>query len=423
MSLDQLIYPKGMVHRLPALTYIHVLDTNTQAIRLETGPKTFVCLSGQKVVFGPEQFVTVPPQQYVTVSNPCMVDQTGAVVLDKNGQALLRHGDVEVRTERSPFALFPGEKLDHAVKALPTVAMNAALRMEATRDIVAPDGKIIHKVGEEWLELGPKVLIPHPGARIVSTVTNHLIAADEALHIRASRDLIDFEGKKRLAGEEYLVKFVGSYLPILDEVVLAKLTATILTPKVALLLQAKLTFTDQFGKRRKVGERWLVTQQDTDSYIPGVEETIVHTQTITTLTARQYCVVENPLDENGRNRYGVQEIRRGPQTFFLQPDEFLAQPITDVLVLQEDDAYELMAREKFEDEVAPGKTVTRMPGQIWRIVGPKEYWKPLQVDIRNTFKPVLKLPSFGIILFDFGQLIGLALGFLAVMIFLLTRLF
>lgn len=35
MSLDQLVYPQGMVHRLPAMTYIHVLDTNTQVRNVE----------------------------------------------------------------------------------------------------------------------------------------------------------------------------------------------------------------------------------------------------------------------------------------------------------------------------------------------------------------------------------------------------
>jgi major vault protein len=360
--------------------------------------------------------VTVPPQQYVTVSNPAVVDKEGAVVLDKNGQALLRHGDVEVRTERSPFPLYPGEKLDHAVKPLPTVPVNGATRMEATRDIIAADGKIIRKVGEEWLELGPKVLIPHPGARIVSSVSNILIAPDEALRMRASKDLIDFQGKKRIAGEEYMVRIVGSYLPIIDEVVLGKVSATVLTPKLALLLQAKTTFTDQFGFDRKVGEQWLVTNENTESYIPGVEEILVRTVPITTLTSRQYCVVENPKDETGQNRYGVSEIRRGPQTFFLQPDEVLIQQITDVTVLQERDALELMAMEKFEDEVAPGKTVTRLPGQIWRISGPKEYWRPLQVSTRSQLVPVVHLPSLGIVIFDPTPLTVSAVGFLVLLI-------
>lgn len=363
--------------------------------------------------------MTVPPQQYVTVSNPVVIDKTGAVVLDKNGQAILQHGDSEVRTERSPFPLYPGEKLEHAVRPLPTVPLNGAMRMEATRDIVAADGKIVHKVGEEWLEIGPKVLIPHPGARMVSQVSNYLIAPNEALHIRAARDLLDAAGTKRIAGEEYLVRTVGSYLPILDEQVIGKVTATVLTPKVALLVQAKLTFVDQFGVQRKIGEQWLVTNDKTESYIPGVEESIIVTVPITTLSARQYCVVANPVDpDTGLNQFGKSEIRRGPQTFFLQPYEVINQGPLEVTVLQEDEAIELMATEKFEDVVAPGKTITRHPGQTWRIVGPREYWMPLEVILQTRLNAVLRIPSIGIMVFDRGQIYAVV-----ALLFLLFALF
>lgn len=370
------------------------------------------------MIFGPEKFVTVPPQHYTTISNPVQVDKLGKVVLDQNGQALLQHGDVEVRTEQSPFPLYPGESLAHAVRALPTVPVNSAMRMEATRDIVAPDGKILHKVGVEWLEIGPKVLIPHPGARIVSQVSNYLIAPNEALHMRANRDLVDTEGKKRIAGEEYLVRTVGSYLPILDEVVVGKVTATVLTPKVALLVAAKVTFTDQFGTRRKIGEQWLVTNEQTESYIPGVEETLLRTVPITALSARQYCVVENPADAaTGKNQYGVKEIRRGPLTFFLQPDEVIVSGPTDVTVLQEDQAMELIAMEEFDDEVS-GKVTKRHAGQVWRLVGPKEYWMPLQAQLRTYLRPVVHIPSLGIMIFDYSQLYAIGIAFIAFLVLL-----
>ena len=371
------------------------------------------------MIFGPEKFVTVPPQHYTTIANPVLVDKDGKVMVDQNGQALLQHGDVEVRTEQAPFPLYPGERLEHAVRPLPTVPVNAAMRMEATRDIVAPDGKILHKVGVEWLEIGPKVLIPHPGARIVSQVSNYLIAPNEALHIRANRDLVDTEGKKRIAGEEYLVRTVGSYLPILDESVVGKVSATILTPKVALLVAAKVTFTDQFGKRRKIGEQWLVTNEQTESYIPGVEELLIRTVPITALSARQYCVIKNPVDHaSGKNQFGLKEIRRGPQTFFLQPDELFLSGPTDVTVLQEDQAIELMAMEQFDDEVN-GKTITRHPGQVWRLVGPKEYWLPLQAQLRADLKPVVHIPSLHIMIFDYSQLYALAIGIIIFIILLI----
>jgi major vault protein len=413
-----MIYPQNMVTRLPAMTYIHILDTNTQAITLETGPKTFVCLSGHKVIFGPEKFVTVPPQHYVTVSNPVVLDKDGKVVLDGNGQALLQHGDMEVRTERAPFPLFPGEKLDHAVRALPTVPMNGAMRMEATRDIVAPDGKVIHRVGEEWLEIGPKVLVPHPGARIVSQVSNYLIAPNEALHMRATRDLVDVNGEKRVAGEEYLVRTVGSYLPILDEQVLGKVTATVLTPKIALCVIATGKFVDQFGKERNIGDQWLVTNEQTESYIPSVNEKIARTVPITALSSRQFCVIQDPVDPaTGLNQYGTKTIRRGPAKFFLLPDEVLVRGPEEVTVLQEDQAMELMATERFEDKVGT-RTVVRNPGETWRLVGPAEYWFPLEVRLLTHLRPVARVPSLGIMIFDKSQLYLMA----ALLFFLLVLL-
>lgn len=389
------------------------------------GPKTYVCLSGNKVVFGPEKFVTVPPQHYVTVANPVVLDKTGHVIFDKNGQATLQHGDIEVRTERDPFPLYPGERLDHAVRPLPTIAVNAAVRLEAIRDVVDDRGKIIHKVGEEWLEIGPKVIIPHPSTRIVANVNHMLIGPNEALHMRANRDLVDIQGKKRIAGEEYMVKVLGAYLPQLDEVVVSKVNALVLTPKVALLMQAKVGFKDQFGKDRKVGDQWLVTSEDTESFIPGVEETHVQTLMITTLTARSYCIVSDPIDPaTGKNRFGEREIRRGPQTFFLQPGERMEMEPAPVCVLKEDDAVEYIALEQFEDEVEPGKKVVRKPGEVWRLVGPREYWQPLQALHRSSFHPLFRIPALGLTIWNRQHFVSLVSILIAVFLafFVFTRL-
>lgn len=366
---------------------------------METGPKTCVCLSGQKVVFGPEKFITVPPQQYVTILNPVVIGKDGKVAMDANGQALLRHGDTEVRTDQAPFPLFPGEKLEHAVRPLPTVPVNKATRMEAIRDVIDEHGKVIHKVGEEWLEIGPKVLVPHPSSRIVNTISNYLIAPNEALHIRANSDLIDSLGKKRVAGEEYLVRTVGSYIPILDEFPIGKIQAHVLTPKNALHVRAKVSFVDQFEKQRKVGEEWLVTSEQTESFIPGVEETVISTVGITTLSNRDYCIVTDPYDpETGKYRFGEKEIRRGPQSFFHQPSEQINGPL-QVTVLQEENALEIMALEKFEDDLGGGKKVIRNPGEVWDLVGPREYWPPLQAQTRYTLRPVVRIPALGIFWF------------------------
>ena len=40
---------------------------------------------------------------------------------------------------------------------------------------------------------------------------------------------------------------------------------------------------------------------------------------LTVLNSRQYCVVMDALDEAGKPRLGYRELRKGPQSFFLQP--------------------------------------------------------------------------------------------------------
>lgn len=60
--------------------------------------------------------------------------------------------------------------------------------------------------------------------------------------------------------------------------------------------------------------------------------------------------------------------------------------------------------EKFEDEVGGGKKVVRNPGEVWRIVGPREYWLPLQVRQTRNLRPVFRIPSLGIFLFDYSQI-------------------
>jgi major vault protein len=94
-----------------------------------------------------------------------------------------------------------------------------------------------------------------------------------------------------------------------QEVVVSVEQAYVLTDKRALHLRAKLSFTDIYGVERKAGQEWLVTAAVADSHIPDVFEELVGQVDVTTLTNRQYCVVQDPVDEGKVPRLGTQEVR------------------------------------------------------------------------------------------------------------------
>jgi major vault protein len=144
----------------------------------------------------------------------------------------------------------------------------------------------------------------------------------------------------------------------------------------ALHLRANRTFVDVFGKKRKAGEEWLITLADSETHIPDVCEEIVGEVKITTLNNRQYCVVRDPW-ENGKQKFGKRQLRKGEVSFFLQPGESLENGIQNVHVLGEEEALLLKSREAYVDE---SKT-ERAPGDLWMIYGPCDYVPPVQVEI------------------------------------------
>ncbi|XP_067884613.1 major vault protein-like [Heterodontus francisci] len=102
------------------------------------------------------------------------------------------------------------------------------------------------------------------------------------------------EGRDRVTGEEWLVKKVGAHLPGVYEEVVDIVNAYVLTDKNALHLRAVQTFRDVKDRVRKTGEEWLITMNDSEAYIPNVNEEVIGVINITTLSSRQYCVILNP---------------------------------------------------------------------------------------------------------------------------------
>jgi len=367
------------VIRIKPYYYIHVLDNNSNVTRVEVGPNTYTRQEHEKIVQGPDPMIMIPPRHYCIISNPVIRDAKGKPVFDAHGNVKIRFGDEEIRFEQDPFPLYPGELLFGKVNALQVVGPDAALRLRAIRDFEDKTA------GDEWLFKGPATYKPRVEVQVVEVIRATIIKPNTALKLRARKQCVDSKNASRDAGEEWLVREVGAYLPGVDEEIVQTVAAKVLTDKKALHLRATKTFNDCFGVERKAGEEWLVTLNEAETHIPDVYEEVVGEVRITTLSNRQYTVVLDPLDSKGRPQLGVKELRVGPASFFLRPGERLESGIQNIHVLGAEEALLLRAREAYKD----GDKV-RSPGDKWMIQGPCDYVPPIEVEIieKRTFIPL-----------------------------------
>jgi len=366
---------KGSVFRIKPFHYIHVLDTNKGTTAVITGPRTFTRQEHEKVLVGPNPMVIIPPRNYCVVANPVVRNEDGTPQLNEHGNYKLRHGDEEIRYAQEPFPLYPGETLFRSVSPLQIVAADSALRLRCIRDF-EDENEVQRVAGDEWLFHGPATYLPKVEVHVVEVVKGTVLAPTQGLRLRARRECKDVTGTTRKAGEEWLYRFTGCYLPGVDEEIVEVVNAFILTERQALHLRASRTFTDQFGKQRKAGEEWLITNKEAHCYIPDVYEEIVGQVQITVLNNRQYCVILDPIGENGKPQFGKKILLKGEASFFLRPGERLEKGIQNVYVLGDYEALLLRAREAYTES-----DKTRAPGDRWMIYGPCDYIPPVEVEI------------------------------------------
>lgn len=372
--------------RVAPYYYIHVLDNNTNTQRLEVGPQTFTRQDHEKVVVPPSPMIIVPPRHYCIIKDPYIRkdEATKEPLTDDFGQVKLRHGDQEIRFSEDwpdPFPLLPGEKLQGAVTEVSVVRPDTALRLVAKRDFVDEEAKQKRVAGDEWLFHGPGTYRPRIEVENVETINAYIIGADRALKLQARKGFIDRNGIKRKAGEEWLERQQGAYLPTVDEKVVALVEPQSLLQTRALHLRAIDTFKDVYGIARKAGEEWLVTHEMAEKHLQDVYEEIVGAVNITVLTKLQYCVVLDPV-KNGKNQYGARELRKGESCFFLLPGERLEGGIQNIYVLGQEEALLLRAKEQFVDTSSePGKSIPRTPGDLWMIGGPCDYVPTVEVEV------------------------------------------
>ncbi|HBK66713.1 MAG TPA: colicin uptake protein [Cyanobacteria bacterium UBA11166] len=378
------------VIRLKPQQFIHILDNNTGVTRLEIGPQTITLRDHERLILKPEPMIVVPPRHYCLVANPVLRDEANRPIADEHGQIKLRYGDREIRFAQDPFPLYPDEELIGEITQLQVVERNQALRIKAIRDftdtiIVNIDGEsqtqtINRLAGDEWLFEGPGTYIPRVETEVLATVKAIVIKPNQALRLMARQNCIDRTGNRRRAGEEWLLREEGAYLPGVDEEFIGIINAYVLTERKALHLRAKRTFTDIFQRQRKAGDEWLVTLEDAEIHIPDVYEEVVGEVRITTLSDREWCIVLNPIDNSGKPQLGMGEIRQGRASFFLHPGESLEHGIQQVYVLGEQEALLLKAKEAFSE--GEGDNLTQhQPGDMWMIAGPRDYIPRVEVEV------------------------------------------
>eukprot|EP01015_Nassula_variabilis_P025331 TRINITY_DN493_c0_g1_i9.p1 TRINITY_DN493_c0_g1~~TRINITY_DN493_c0_g1_i9.p1 ORF type:complete len:718 (+),score=194.36 TRINITY_DN493_c0_g1_i9:218-2371(+) len=385
--------------RIPPFTYIHILDNNSTITRIEIGPATYVKKENETIVLGPKQMIRLKPRTYCIIQDPIVfVDGKPAIIefSDPNEPSKKlktyknRFGDREIRTAekwQDPFPLYPGEILIGQIESLQVIQKDKSLKLRAVRDFFDEDFKVERKAGDQWVRIGPFTYGPRIEEKIVETISAQVIKPNTALLLQAEQNMVDVYGNERKAGEQWLIRENGSYLPQVQERVLKTVQGRVLTDKKALQVKALSDFKDAYGIKRKAGEEWLVTNKMTQVHIQDVYEEIVREISVTALSGRQYCVVLNPYDlKTKANRYGARELRKGELTFFLQPDEYLEKGVQEIEVLGEDEALLLRANEDFEDKATSKK---KLAGETWLIHGPCEYIPPVQVDIVQKRK---KLP-------------------------------
>ena len=87
---------------------------------------------------------------------------------------------------QDPFPLYPGEVLQKPISALTIVQVNAALRLRAILDFTDDNGKKMI-AGDEWLFEGPGTYIPKKEVEVVKSILPTVIKANQAIKLKARK--------------------------------------------------------------------------------------------------------------------------------------------------------------------------------------------------------------------------------------------
>ncbi|PTL82625.1 hypothetical protein [Vitiosangium sp. GDMCC 1.1324] len=144
----------------------------------------------------------------------------------------------------------------------------------------------------------------------------------------------------------------------------------------ALRLRALTTFTDERApggpRRREAGDEWLV--RGPGRYVPSAAVTVVSAEKARVLKETEYCVVLNPVERaTGRIQEGRRKVISGPDVFFLEPGEALEGDVRRKHVLSEMQGLKLQALDDFAEPEEGGEPRLRKAGDTWIVRGPRTY--------------------------------------------------
>ncbi|KAI6655628.1 Major vault protein alpha-like [Oopsacas minuta] len=349
------------------LHYVHILNRNNNVTSLDLGPKNLVLKEHESLIKGPFAHVILHPGQYCVISDPVIREAEDRTV--EGIPYAQRFGEHEVKLYGEPFPLYPGETMKVAPKSLPIVLANHAIKLEAKKDFI--DGEIERKAGDIWQLKGPLTYTPQPEVDIKGNVSPIVIKPDHGLKVVATRDFVDEEGVDRLTGHMWMVTKTGAYLLGVFENLVERIEPHTITENNCLHMKAIVRFTDVFGRDHAAGEEWLVTLEQTETYLPCVEEELVQVVDKTILGPHQFCVILNPIGEDGHNKLGRRLVVKGRISFFLRPGERLENGIQQDYLLEADQSLLVQATEEFTEEGEERRV--RQSGEKWLILGPCEY--------------------------------------------------
>ncbi|KYQ91565.1 hypothetical protein DLAC_07332 [Tieghemostelium lacteum] len=389
--------------KIPPYHYIHILDTNTNICRTITGPSTFLPKEHEKITLQPTKMHMIPRNFYAIIENPVIKDKTGKIVMDDYNQAKLKRGQKEIRFEQDPFPLYPGETMLGDFKQLEILVNGEAFVIKALFDFYCDLHKVERKAGDEWLFSGPATYVPRIEEKIIEKRSSIIVKPHQALKLKAKNEFVDKVFKvNRKTGDEWLMDKEGPYILDAYEKLLETVDPVVLDFKTAVIIKANQKFNDN-GVERKKNEMWLLTDEDTTLYIPPPSVTIEKVVPLTVLTHREFCILSNPMNEQGVSQIGDKKLIKGPAKFFTKPMESVSR-IEEIRVLSPEDSIYCAVNEDFE-EMVPGignamRSIKRKAGTRYTVYGPREFIPPIQVTEIKRQKAVFAFEPLELYIFN-----------------------